>query len=162
MAYTLRSKGMTALNDAVLRAAQDLSARPEKRRAIVVLSDGADTKSAASADKALSAALAANATIYTVDMNDPASPGSSAPRMNAAGALKNFASKSGGQYVSTPGGRALGEAFTKIVEELSNQYTVGYRPTNRARDGRWRAIELKLSRGDLKVRTRTGYKAPKA
>ncbi len=162
MAYTLRSKGMTALNDAVLRAAQDLSARPEKRRAIVVLSDGADTKSAASADKALSAALAANATIYTVDMNDPAAPSGGVARMNAAGALKNFASKSGGQYVSTPGGRALGEAFTKIVEELSNQYTVGYRPSNRARDGRWRAIELKLSRGDLKVRTRTGYKAPKA
>lgn len=162
MAYTLRSKGMTALNDAVVRAALDLSARPEKRRAIVVLSDGADTKSAASSDKALSAALGANATIYTVDMNDPSAPGSSVARMNAGGVLKNFASKSGGQYVSSPGGRALGEAFAKIVEELSNQYTVGYRPTNRARDGRWRTIELKLSREELKARTRAGYKAPKA
>ena len=45
LAYGLNSRGMTALNDAVLRAARDLSARPEKRRAIIVLSDGADTKS---------------------------------------------------------------------------------------------------------------------
>ncbi len=162
MAYALRSDGMTALNDAVLRAAKDLSARPEKRRAIIVLSDGADTRSAASADKALNAALSANATIYAVDMNDPSAPASSAQRFGGGGALKHFAGKSGGQYVSSPGGRALGEAFTKIVEELSNQYTVGYRPSNRARDGRWRTIEIKLSRTDVKVRTRTGYKAPKS
>ncbi|HEU4596485.1 MAG TPA: VWA domain-containing protein [Pyrinomonadaceae bacterium] len=162
MAYTLRSDGMTALNDAVLRAARDLSTRPEKRRAIIVLSDGADTKSAASADKALNAALAANATIYSVDMNDPSAPASSAQRLGGGGALKHFASKSGGRYVSSPGGRALGEAFAKIVEELSNQYTVGYRPSNRARDGRWRTIELKLAREDVKARTRTGYKAPKS
>ena len=162
MAYGLNSRGMTALNDAVLRAARDLSARPEKRRAIVVLSDGADTKSAATPDKALAAALAANATIYSVDMSDPTAPGGAAERMRAAGALKNFAGKSGGRYVSTPGGQALGEAFTKIVEELSNQYTVGYRPSNRARDGRWRSIELKLSRTDVQTRTRDGYRAPKS
>ncbi|MCA1634131.1 MAG: hypothetical protein LC802_10560 [Acidobacteria bacterium] len=76
--------------------------------------------------------------------------------------MKNFASKSGGRFVSTPGGQALGEAFTKIVEELSNQYTVGYRPHNRTRDGRWRAIELKLSREDVQTRTRDGYRAPRS
>jgi Ca-activated chloride channel family protein len=161
MAFGLSSRGMTALNDAVVRAARDLSARPEKRRAIIVLSDGADTKSAATSDKALSAALSAHATIYTVDMSDPSSPSGTAERMRAGGALKNFASKSGGRYVATPGGQALGEAFAKIVDELSNQYTVGYRPSNRARDGRWRSIELKLSREDVQTRTRDGYRAPK-
>jgi hypothetical protein len=44
---------------------------------------------------------------------------------------------------------------------LTNQYTLGYRPANRARDGRWRAIALKLSRAELKTRTRSGYRAPK-
>ncbi|HYE15233.1 MAG TPA: VWA domain-containing protein, partial [Pyrinomonadaceae bacterium] len=71
MAYALRSDGMTALYDSVLMAARDLAARPEKRRAIVVLSDGMDTKSGATLDKALNAALDAHATIYTVDMSDP-------------------------------------------------------------------------------------------
>jgi Ca-activated chloride channel family protein len=159
MAYGLNSKGMTTLNDAVLRAAKDLALRPEKRRAIIVLSDGVDTKSSASAEQALNAALVANATIYTVDMTDPLA---SAPeRMRAAGSLKTYAVKSGGRYVSTPGGRALDEAFKEILEELSNQYTLGYRPSNRLRDGRWRTIELKLSRPELNARTRNGYRAPK-
>ena len=159
LAYDLRSKGMTALNDAVAQAAKDLSKRPEKRRAIIILSDGADTKSAATTDKALNAALAAHATIYTVDMSDPQL--NQAARMSAAGTLKNYANKSGGRFVSKPGGRALDEAFREILQELSSQYTVGYRPNNTARDGRWRAIQLKLSRPELTARTRNGYRAPK-
>jgi Ca-activated chloride channel family protein len=160
MAYTLHSTGMTALNDAVVRAAKDLAQRPEKRRAVILLTDGLDTKSAASAEKALNAALAANATIYTVDMIDPQEK--ALVRMQAAGALKYFASKSGGRYISSPGGQALDEAFDEMREELSNQYTLGYHPTNKARDGRWRKIELKLDRPELNARTRDGYRAPKS
>ena len=159
LAFGLRSKGMTELNDAITRASKDLSERPEKRRAIIILSDGMDTKSSATADKALNAALAANVTIYAVDMSDPKAGASD--RMLGASALKNFANKSGGRYVSSPGGRALDDAFGQILEELSNQYTLGYRPTNNARDGRWRTIELKLSNADLRARTRGGYRAPK-
>ena len=159
MAYTLHSVGMTALNDAVVRAAKDLSQRPEKRRAVILLTDGLDTKSAATAEKALNAALAANATIYTVDMIDPQAK--AMEKMQAAGALKYFASKSGGRYISSPGGQALDKAFDEIREELSNQYTLGYRPTNKTRDGRWRKIELKLERPELNARTRDGYRAPK-
>jgi len=159
MAYGLNADGMTALNDAILRAAKDLSQRPEKRRAIIVLSDGLNNKSSATADKALNAALGANASIYTVDMMDPTA--AALERMKSAGALKNFANKSGGLYVSSPGGQALDVAFGEILEELSNQYTIGYRPSNRARDGRWRKIELKLSRPELITRTRDGYRAPK-
>ena len=160
MAYGLKPKGMTALNDAIVRAAVDLSKRPEKRRAIVVLSDGEDTHSGATQDRALANALAANATIYTVDMADLDAP--LARRATSAGALKNYASKSGGRYVPSPGGRALSDAFAAIVAELSNQYTIGYQPTNRTRDGRWRAIEIRLARPNLAARTRRGYKAQKS
>jgi Ca-activated chloride channel family protein len=158
-AFGLSAKGMTVLNDAVMRASTDLARRPEKRRTILVLSDGEDTRSAASGDKALSAALAANATVYTVDMADRTntSPAASA----AAGALKKFAEKSGGRYVSTPGGRELREAFAEIVEELSNQYTLGYRPSNQERDGRWRTVEVKVARPEVKARTRRGYRLSK-
>jgi Ca-activated chloride channel family protein len=159
MVFRLNAEGLTVLNDAVVQAAHDLAARPEKRRAIVVLSDGADTHSAASTEKALNAALTANATIYTVDLSDrnarrPESMGGSA-------ALNAFAARSGGRYLATPGGQELREAFAAVVEELSNQYTVSYRPTNRARDGRWRTIEIKLARADAQPRTRRGYRAPK-
>ncbi|MDQ3817799.1 MAG: VWA domain-containing protein [Acidobacteriota bacterium] len=160
-AFGMRAKGMTVLNDAVLRAAKELSERPEKRRAIVVLSDGRDTRSSASMDKALAAALNAGVTIYTVDMSDPTTT-SAQDRAQGAAALRHFADKSGGRYISTPGGKALREAFTSIVEELGNQYTLTYRPQNQARDGRWRAIEVKLSKPELMARTRKGYRAPKS
>lgn len=159
IAFGMHAKGLTVLNDAVLKAAEDLSRRPEKRRAIVVLSDGFDTHSSASMDKALNFALAAGVTIYTVDMSSPEI--SPQGRAQAAGALQNYAKKSGGRYVSTPGGQALREAFGSIVEELGNQYTISYRPANGARDGRWREIEVKLSRPELSVRARKGYRAPK-
>ena len=75
------------------------------------------------------------------------------------GALKKLAEKTGGRFVSTPGGRSLREAFTQIAEELRNQYTIGYRPTNFARDGRWRALEVKVpARPELVPRARKGYR----
>lgn len=157
--YGLRARGMTVLNDAIVRAARDLAQRPEKRRAIVVLSDGADTHSRASAEKALDAALAAQATIYAVDMAALDRP--SPERQSAASALRNFANKTGGRYISTPGGQALRDAFASIVEELGKQYTLAYRPTNRARDGRWRTIEVKVARPEVVVRTRRGYRVPR-
>lgn len=159
LVYDLNTKGETSLYDAVVLAARDLSARPEKRRAIIILSDGADTKSSASFDKALSAALAANASIYAVNMIDKNAPATL--QMMATGALKNFAAKSGGRYVGTPGGFELNEALSGIVEELRNQYTLTYKPLNRARDGRWREINLQISRSDANARTRKGYRAPK-
>ena len=159
LVFGLNANGMTVLNDAVMHAAHDLAARPEKRRAIVVLSDGADTHSAASADKALNAALAANATIYSVDLSDRNAPKSETAA--GSGALNQFATRSGGRYLPTPGGKELQDAFAAVVEELSNQYTVSYRPTNHARDGRWRSIEIKLARPNVVARTRRGYRAPK-
>jgi Ca-activated chloride channel homolog len=157
-AFGLRAKMMTALNDAVLTAADDLAKRPEKRRAIVVLSDGGENSSRASADKALDHALQAGATIYAVNMSD------TGPGRDIAGAsiLKNFAEKSGGRYVASPGGQELRDAFASIAEELGHQYTIAYRPLNRAHDGRWRAIEVKLTRPDTTARTRKGYRAPKS
>jgi VWFA-related protein len=82
--------------------------------------------------------------------------------MGAAGTLRHFAEKSGGRYLSKPGGQALGEAFAEIVEELSRQYTLGYRPLNRTRDGRWRAVEVKVSKPGTTARTRKGYRAQKS
>jgi Ca-activated chloride channel homolog len=156
-AFGLRARTTTALNDAVLRAADDLAVRPEKRRAIVVLSDGGENASRASSDKALNHALAGGATIYAVNMSEEG------PGRDIVGAsiLKTLAQKSGGKYIETPGGGKLRDAFTSVLEELSHQYTLTYVSTNRERDGKWRVIDLKLPRPETTVRTRKGYRAPK-
>lgn len=156
--YGLKANTLTALNDAILRAADDLAKREEPRRAIVVLSDGGENFSKASADKALDHASAAGATIYGANM----APLDTSRDLKGAAILKRLADKSGGRYIDQPGGQDLRDAFGAIVEELGHQYTITYRPTNRAKDGKWRAIDVKLSRPDVTVRTRKGYRAPKA
>lgn len=157
--YNLKADGWTAMYDAIYTAAQGLANRPEKRKAIVVLSDGEDTKSGRSADNALKAAIAAGITIYTIDMS--AIEDGSPRRMQNLGILKNFAEKSGGRFISTQNGIAMRDAFKNIVEELGTQYTLGYQPANTAKDGKWRAIELRSSRQNLQIRARKGYHAPK-
>jgi len=159
MAFGVKAKGMTTLNDAIVEGAKVLAERPEKRKAIVVLSDGMDTYSKASAVKALESALGVGASIYTVDMS--ATDGAVSRNQQSAMILKNFADKSGGRFVATPGGQALRDAFSSIAEELGHQYTVAYHPLNPARDGKWRNLEVKLSRPDLTARSRKGYRAPK-
>ena len=157
--FDLKADGMTALNDAVFQAAKDLGDRPEKRRAIVVLSDGMDTFSGRSSDKALKAALAVNALIYTVDMSAADTTGKQ--RSQNQGVLRNFAEKTGGMFIATPGGVAMREAFRKIVAELGTQYTLAYQPKNPAKDGKWRSIEVRIAKPNLFIRTRKGYHAAK-
>ena len=157
--FDLKAQGQTVLNDAVLRAAKDLRNRTEKRKAIIVLSDGADTFSSASADKALKAALAANVTIYSVDMSTVDVAGQM--RRQNQGVLRNFASKTGGVFISTENGRDLRDALKAIVDELGVQYTLAFEPAGIKRDGKWHSIELRVARPNLKIRTREGYNAAK-
>jgi len=157
--FDLKADGMTALNDAVYQAAKDLGDRPEKRRAIIVLSDGEDTISRRSADKALKAALAVNASIYTIDMAGIETNGRQ--RAQNQGVLRNFAEKTGGTFIATPGGVAMRETFRKIVEELGRQYTIAYQPKNQTKDGKWRTIEVRVAKPNLTIRTRKGYNASK-
>src|SRR5258706_4041910 len=147
-AFTLKTRNMTSLNDAVLQAAVDLGKREEKRRAIVVLSDGGENSSRASSDKALERALQVGATIYAVNLGEQGA----LRDILASGILRNFAEKSGGRYIDSPGGQTLRDAFASIAEELGHQYTIAYRPTNHAHDGKWRAIGVKLSKADVTVR----------
>ncbi len=159
VADAIRAKGMTTLNDAIVEAARTLADRPESRKAIVVLSDGMDTFSKATSDKAVETALAVGASIYAVDMS-PLQVGSAAGRSGAP-QLRGFAEKTGGRFIATPGGQAMRDAFASIADELGKQYTLAYRPLNQKRDGKWRTLEVKLNREDLVVRTRKGYRAPK-
>jgi Ca-activated chloride channel family protein len=157
--FDLKARGMTVLNDAVVKAVQELDKRPEKRKAVIILSDGEDTASRASAEKALKAALAANVTIYSVDMSDISFSGSQ-HRQNQ-GVLRNFAQKTGGVFISTENGVALRDALKGIVDELQIQYTIAYEPPKVKHDGKWHALDLHVARPNLVIRTRQGYNAPR-
>ena len=54
----------------------------------------------------------------------------------------------------------LEQAFDQISEELRSQYTIGYTPTNKARDGGYRKIKVEMKNKDYSALTRRGYYAP--
>jgi Ca-activated chloride channel family protein len=158
--WDMKARDDTPLYDAIVKAADALAERPERRRAIIVVSDGADTKSKASLDGAARKTLDANALIYAVDMSDRA-VFRSERRDNGAEVLKSLAAKTGGRFIATPGGAQLREALAGTVEELRRQYTLTYESTNEKLDGKWRAIEVRVTRPGLNVRARQGYYARK-
>jgi Ca-activated chloride channel family protein len=69
--------------------------------------------------------------------------------------------ETGGRLIVANNEKHLQEAFDQISEELRSQYTLGYYPTNNARDGKFRKIKVDVSQHDDKVLARKGYYAPK-
>jgi Ca-activated chloride channel family protein len=158
--WDLRADGETPLYDGIVKAAEALSKRPERRRAIILISDGADTKSKASLDEATRKAVGAHVALYAVDLSDKAVFGTMA-RDNGAEIMKTLATKTGGRFFGAPGGAQLRDALTSAVEELRTQYTLTYESSNEKLDGRWRAIEVRIAKPGLTIRTRQGYYAQK-
>jgi Ca-activated chloride channel family protein len=164
--WDTKAENNTRLYDCADEAIIALEKRSEKRKAILLISDGWDTTSrSATFDSVMKKALARGITIYSIDLvEDSVRMGSSSEVLGLRRGqteMKEFASQTGGRYVHTPQGDKLEEAFTGIVDELRNQYTLTYYPANHKRDGRWRKLNVSASRPGLTVRTRKGYWAPK-
>ena len=158
--WDMKVEGETPLYDAIVKAADGLAQRPERRRAILVVSDGADTKSKATMDQALRKTLDASASIYAVDLSD-AAVYKSLSRDNGAEIMKDLTAKTGGRFFAAAGGGKLRDAFADTVDELRQQYTLTYESANERYDGKWRAVEVRIDKPTLSVRTRQGYYARK-
>jgi len=160
--WDVKADGFTRMYDCLYEAAEGLSKRPELRRAVLVISDGMDNRSKHTLDEAMKKTLAANIAIFTVDLIGSIDNGrTTTEEMQGHSVLKQMADKTGGRYLLSPGGRFLTDSMKKIVEELTNQYTVGYYPSNDKHDGKWRKVEVALPKPDVSVHTRAGYYAAK-
>ncbi len=95
--------------------------------------------------------------IYT-----PGGPGTTRGEyMQGRAYLQKLAEYSGGLVVDALEMRDLGGAFEQIAKELASEYSIGYYPTNTAHDGKFRKVEVKVTRPGLIARTKKGYNAPK-
>jgi Mg-chelatase subunit ChlD len=74
--------------------------------------------------------------------------------------LKALADKSGGRLLRADNLRSLPDAFANIAAELRTQYSIGYYPTNKARDEGYRKIKVNSTRKNVAIRARPGYRAP--
>lgn len=156
----------TALFDAVWQFCDEKLRSVAGRRVMVIVTDGEDTYSRANISDAIDIAQRTETTIYAISTK--AGFLSTVPGVEAGQVkdrkdrdLSTLAEETGGVAFFTGDMLSLERSFTKISKELRAQYLVTYKPLNDRYDGRFRKVEVKLagSRGDLKIRTKHGYKA---
>ncbi|MCA1585150.1 MAG: hypothetical protein LC791_10415 [Acidobacteria bacterium] len=124
------------------------------RRVLVVFSDGDDRSSHATIETVETAIRANDATLFMVVL------GRGVRERQLRSGIERLVELSGGRLLFVERSDQLSEPFAEIIEELSNQYLIGYESTNARRDGKWREIELDILGHDFTVRARQGYKAP--
>jgi VWFA-related protein len=144
----------TVLYDAIYLACSEKLSTEAGRKAIVIVTDAEDTGSKVRLEEAVETAQRTDTVVHILLVSD--SRFSSNP-----GAAKKITEETGGRVISANNEKHLSEAFDQISEELRSQYTLGYYPTNTARDGRFRKIKVDMTKNDLKVLARKGYYAPK-
>lgn len=158
---SLYPSGWTALYDAVLFSLDKVS-EAEGRKALLVFTDGDDSRSAgqgseANSKQAIEGAKFSEVTIYSVGFEGRRMAG--AKGVNK-GFLKDLAEETGGRSFFPDGIGELNNDFDAIQNELHSQYRLAYAPKNLEPNGEWRAIDVRIkNRDDLVVRTRKGYYA---
>ena len=146
----------TVLFDAVYVAAREQLAQEAGRKAMILLTDGADFGSRVKLEEAIEAAQKADTICYVLLLVDQSAYGFAYP---GSGDVKKLAEQTGGRMIdvgSNP--QKLKEAFDQISNELRSQYNIGYTSTNTQRDGSFRKIEIKSRKGH-KIQSRRGYYA---
>ncbi len=150
----------TLLFDAVYLASDEKLRTEVGRKALILITDGDDQGSTYNVRTAIEAAQKADAIIYSIYYVDHGF------YMRAGmfggggeGDLRKMSSETGGHVFSVDNKHPLNEIFKEIQDELRNQYSIGYVPTNTSRDGSFRHVEIKVDNKDYRVQARSGYYA---
>jgi VWFA-related protein len=152
----VNSRGRTALYDAIAGGVEYLARGRRERKVLVLLSDGGDNASQMTKDDAVHKAQASNAVIYTIALVEYGSRDAN-PQL-----LKELATASGGDTYRPDDADEITQALAKIARDIRHTYTIGYVPTNTARDGGYRSVRVVVTAPPgrpLVVRSRTGYRA---
>jgi VWFA-related protein len=162
---TQQSQAGTILFDAVFLAADEKLRHEVGRKAMVLITDGVDTGSRISKEKAIEAAQKADTIIYSIDYEDAAAYGRPFGTITIGGGgggerdLSKMSSETGGRVFRVDRKNSLDDIFRDIQEEMRSQYAIGYSSTNPKKDGGYRKIEIRVDQKDYKVQARKGYYA---
>lgn len=161
---TIDTRGGTALHDALYLSLEHIREGKEDKKAILLISDGEDRDSRYKFNSVLEFARESQASIYVIGLFDPEGERSRAQK-KAANNLKELAEETGGKYFFPESADEVEALCTQVANDIRNQYTIGYKPSNAKRDGAWRAVNVKLNttiKGVKKLvaRAKRGYYAP--
>jgi Ca-activated chloride channel homolog len=146
------STGMTALYDAIAAGLKQLALGNRRKKALVIITDGGDNASHERFRQVLEQVRSGNAILYCIGL-----VAESEADVNP-GMLRKLAKDTGGEAYFPESVKELPRICQQIAEDLRDQYTIGYAPTNKVHDGSYRAIRVTVvGHKGLEVRTRSGY-----
>ncbi|GMR24563.1 MAG: hypothetical protein BMS9Abin37_3123 [Acidobacteriota bacterium] len=157
-------EGATALYNAIYVSLKDLEAYRSgnlDRRAIVVLSDGNDTKSVLQFEDVKEQAKRSNIIIYAISLRANKADLKKEKYRNAKYELDLLAEATGGVSYAPEKLNDLSGVYENILEELKGQCSIAYVSTNTEHDGAWRHLQVLTAEPGTSVRTREGYYAPR-
>lgn len=173
IAAASRPDGSTKLYDALAYAMEEVvrEAKDSRRNAIVVMSDGLDSVlpnvtgegSTLSYEEVVRRIKEFDGVLYSIWVDtqsyEPLSPDDIQQETFdlAHDRMKNFAAVGGGNFYECEELKDLAGAYDRVVADLGMLYTLGYRPSNKVRDGSWRTIHVNVNRPNMVARGKTGY-----
>jgi Ca-activated chloride channel family protein len=158
-------KGRTALFDAIYLGLSQMRGARHAKHALLIFSDGGDNHSRYQESDVKRLVKEADTQLYAIGIFDPLRDRSrTIEELNGPSLLSEITEMTGGRVFAVENLNELPDIATKISLELRNQYVLGYRSSNKAHDGRWRKIKIKMRapRGlpPLSVYSKTGYYSP--
>ena len=156
-----QAAGGTAVNDFLYLSLKLLDAR-QGQRVVVLFSDGSDVHSVLPAADVLWKARAGQSLIYWIQLGGKHQSFTSAWRDfkgndREYGELEKAVKESGGRILAISRIEELEGAFRNILQELRQQYALGYYPSSSKGDGSWHKVQVNLKSGGGRVHTREGY-----
>jgi Ca-activated chloride channel family protein len=181
----------TRFHDALILASREQFGQTKSRRAVIVLTDGIDSgRSSTTLRLALEALLKSQVTVYVIsnteisraakkaELDELMSSGSSSVHFNqlriddlrrglqildlSEQNLADLTAATGGRLYKPQTFDALDSTYAEVADELRHQYALYYTPLDKARDGRFRRVEVETKNPAFKATTRIGYFAPRS
>jgi Ca-activated chloride channel homolog len=159
----VEARGGTAVNDFLYMSLKMLEGR-QGRRVVLLLSDGSDVNSVLSMADVLRKARTSQSLIYWIQLEGGAKHKSytSSWRGHVENDkdyrnLERAVEESGGRIQPIQRIEEIEPVFRGIMQELREQYALGYYPTNLKNDGQWHAVKVHVDRSGCNVRTANGY-----
>jgi len=158
----VRAERRTALLDAIYYGIAKMGQAHHERKALLVVSDGGDNRSRYTEGEVRAQVREADVQIYSIGIFDPYAP--TPEERTGPILLDDVSSSTGGRLFRVDDVDEMSDIAEKISTELRNQYVIGYKPKDLARDGKWRKVKVKVNPPPglppLTVYARTGYYAP--
>lgn len=174
-AFNFAAAHTSRLFDAIETACQRYMMTGERRRALVVISDGVDSGFAGAIHRAIDAAIRSESVIFPICYRDPLATNPALLPQDAIrpkGGVRNLpegtamtgrdnmyklALETGGSFFDVNEDTPIGQVFAMVDEELRSQYSIGFTPSQAGRPGRFRRVRLHLRNPGLDIRARAGY-----